>query len=150
MTPTSVLLHVAARPLRLAILIGSVWILFRGHNAPGGGFIGGLVAVSATILQCLVRPPQLTEGDAVVGTHVRLATSGVLLAAATGLPALLVGGAFLTHEWTTLSLGSVEFPVSAVLLFDLGVYLCVWGGLGGYVRALLAVEPGEADEVTAP
>lgn len=145
MRTSSVILRVVARPLRVAIILGSVWILLRGHNAPGGGFIGGLVAVSATILQCLVRAPELTTDDVIVTNHVRLATAGVALAAATGIPALFAGDAYLTHAWTTLSLGAVEIPLSGVLLFDVGVYCCVWGGLGGYARALLAVEPDSRD-----
>ena len=45
-----VILAVVARPLYLVILLASLWVLLRGHNEPGGGFIGGLMAVSATIL----------------------------------------------------------------------------------------------------
>ncbi|MCK7502474.1 MAG: hypothetical protein MZW92_81030 [Comamonadaceae bacterium] len=42
------------------------------------------------------------------------------------------GQPYLTHLWFTLPLGFTELPLSTVLLFDLGVYLCVWGALGGY------------------
>jgi multicomponent Na+:H+ antiporter subunit B len=45
-----VILQVAAGPLYWLILAASLWVLLRGHNEPGGGFIGGLVAVSASIL----------------------------------------------------------------------------------------------------
>mgnify|MGYP005994335151 CR=1 FL=1 len=141
MNSAPVLLRVIARPLRVVIVLASVWILLRGHNAPGGGFIGGLVAVSGSILEGLVNPPRLSAEDLFGGVHVRLAAWGVALAAATGLPGLLHGGAYLTHAWSSVSLGAFELPVSGVLLFDVGVYLCVWGGLGGYARALLAVEP---------
>ena len=46
MTPHSHLLEKAARPLYWLMLAGAVWIVLRGHNAPGGGFIGGLLAVA--------------------------------------------------------------------------------------------------------
>ncbi len=54
------------------------------------------------------------------------------------------GQAFLTHWWGTLPLGFTEIKVSTVLVFDLGVYLCVWGALAGYALALLqADEPAD-------
>ena len=69
-----------------------------------------------------------------------LGTVGVLLAAVSGLPALLLGDAYLTHLWTTLPLGITDLKVSTVLIFDLGVYLCVWGALAGYAIALLSLD----------
>ena len=50
-----VILEIAARPLYLLILAASVWVLLRGHNEPGGGFIGGLIAVSASILWAIAH-----------------------------------------------------------------------------------------------
>jgi multicomponent Na+:H+ antiporter subunit B len=49
----------------------------------------------------------------------------------------------MTHPWITLSLGFFEVPLSTVMLFDLGVYLAVWGALGGY--CLLLVQAIEED-----
>ena len=50
-----VILVVLARPLYALILLASLWVLLRGHNEPGGGFIGGLVAVSASVLWAVAR-----------------------------------------------------------------------------------------------
>ena len=69
---------------------------------------------------------------------------GVLVGALSGLPAWLMGKAYLTHLWAGVPLGFTTLPVSTVLVFDLGVYLCVWGALGGYAIALL--DSDEAEE----
>jgi len=51
------ILEVVARPLYAVILAASVFVLLRGHNEPGGGFIGGLLAVTATVLWALAHGP---------------------------------------------------------------------------------------------
>lgn len=145
-----VILEAAAGPLYWLILAASVWVLLRGHNEPGGGFIGGLVAVSASILWAVAHGSEAAARRLPSGSPVTLAAVGVALAALSGLPALAVGDAFLTHWWGTLPLVGVK--VSTVLVFDLGVYLCVWGALAGYALALLAIDDDElaADEPEAP
>ncbi|WP_119353784.1 MnhB domain-containing protein [Azohydromonas sediminis] len=140
-----VILEAAAGPLYWLILAASVWVLLRGHNEPGGGFIGGLVAVSASILWAVAHGSEAAAKRLPSGSPVTLAAVGVALAALSGLPALVVGDAFLTHWWGTLPLVGVK--VSTVLVFDVGVYLCVWGALAGYALALLAIDD---DELEAP
>lgn len=143
MTGRALLFEVALRGLYPAILVASLWLLLRGHNAPGGGFVGGLVAVSATAAYAIAFGAQRARRRMPLGPQ-RLAAAGVLLALASGLPALLLGLPYLTHPWTTLPLGVTELPLSTVMLFDLGVYACVWGSVGGYALALLAAqEAGE-------
>ena len=56
-----VILEVVARPVYWIILAASVWVLFTGHNEPGGGFIGGLVAVSATVLWAVAHGSRAAE-----------------------------------------------------------------------------------------
>lgn len=143
MTSRAVIFEVAVRGLYPLMLLASVWLLLRGHNAPGGGFVGGLVAVSASAVYAIafdverarqrlpLRPPSL-------------AAAGVLLALASGLPALLPGLPYLTHPWITVSLGVTDLPLSTVMLFDLGVYCAVWGAVGGYCMELLGAGAGEA------
>jgi multicomponent Na+:H+ antiporter subunit B len=135
-----VILEVVARPLYWIILVASVWVLFTGHNEPGGGFIGGLVAVSATVLWAVAHGSRAAERRLPLRDAVRLAAVGVGLAAASGLYALLNGQAFLTHAWGILPLGFTSIKVSTVMVFDLGVYLCVWGGLAGYSLGLLGLD----------
>ena len=118
------------------ILTAAVWILLRGHNAPGGGFIGGLVALAATSAQAI------TLGVASAArwmplAPMPLAVTGVTVTLFSGLPATLLSQPYLTHLWWTLPLGFIELPLSTVLLFDIGVFCTVWGALAGYVFALL-------------
>ena len=138
-----VILEVAARPLYLVILAASIWVLFRGHNEPGGGFIGGLLAVSASILWAVAHGSHAAERRLPLGDAMRLAVVGVVIAGVSGLPALFLGEAYLTHLWATLPLGVTDLKVSTVLLFDLGVYLCVWGALAGYALGLLSMDVDE-------
>lgn len=135
-----VILEAAAGPLYILILATSVWVLLRGHNEPGGGFIGGLIAVSASILWAVAHGSDAARLRLPMRDPLRLAAVGVLLAAVSGLPALLIGSAYLTHLWATLPLLITDLKVSTVLVFDLGVYLCVWGSLAGYALALLGVD----------
>lgn len=138
MTRRALIAEVFMRRLYPLLLMASLWILFRGHNAPGGGFIAGLVAVAASSGYALVfgtgsalRRLPLAPGY--------LGGAGVLMALMSGLPALLQGAPFLTHQWISLPLGLVDLPLSTVMLFDLGVYLCVWGSLGGYCLGLVGI-----------
>ena len=150
MNPRIVILEVAARRLYWLILAASWWVLLRGHDEPGGGFIGGLVAVSATVLWGVAHGADAAARRLPLGSGMPLAAAGVLLAALAGLPRLLEGEAFLTHWWGTLPLGFTDLKVSTVLLFDVGVYLCVWGAVSGYALALLALDPSDPSDPSAP
>ena len=140
-----VILESVAGPLYGIILAASLWVLLRGHNEPGGGFIGGLIAVSASILWAVAFGSVAATRRMPLRDPVTLAATGVLLGALAGLPALLGGEAFLTHWWGELA----GVKVSTVLLFDIGVYLCVWGALAGYALALLAIDEGDQRERAA-
>jgi multicomponent Na+:H+ antiporter subunit B len=139
MNTRAVIFEVAVRGLYPVMLIASLWLLLRGHNAPGGGFVGGLVAVSASAVYAIAfgaerarqRLPLRPQG---------LAAAGVLLALASGLPALLSGLPYLTHPWINVPLGVTALPLSTVMLFDLGVYCAVWGAVGGYCLELLTAD----------
>jgi len=149
-SPRPVILDAVARPLYWVILAASVWVLLRGHNEPGGGFIGGLVAVSASVLWAIAQGSDAAARRLPLGSPLRLAATGVAIGVLSGLPALWMGQSFLTHWWGTLALGLTDLTVSTVLLFDIGVYLCVWGALAGYALALLGLGEGApAPEATA-
>jgi len=126
--------------LYLAMLVTSILVLLRGHNEPGGGFIAGLIAVTASILWAVAHGSEAAVRRLPLRSPVRLACVGVLLAGGSGLPAWWRAEPFLTHLWGTLRLGPAAWKVSTVLLFDLGVYLCVWGAIGGYALALLGLD----------
>lgn len=136
MTGRALLLERTTRPLYGILLAAAVWILLRGHNAPGGGFIGGLVAVAGTAAYAMVFGPVAAQRRLPFGP-MPLALLGAALTLVSGLPALALGRPYLTHLWWNLPLGFAELPLSTVLLFDTGIFLAVWGTLAGYVLALL-------------
>lgn len=144
----SLLLTVLAAPLYWLILVASAWLLLRGHNAPGGGFIAGLVASTASVLWAIAHGAAAAAARLPLRAPLPLATAGVALALLAGAVALGRGQPFLTHAWGEW--GGV--PLSTVLLFDLGVYATVWGAIAGYALALIAAgeEDDAADEETAP
>ena len=136
MTSRALLAEVFMRALYLLLLTASLVVLVRGHNHPGGGFIGGLMAAAASAAYALVFTAAEALRRLPLGP-LRLAGCGVLLGLLSGIPALLQGRPFLTHLWVTLQLGGLELPVSTVMLFELGVYCCVWGAIGGYGLAVI-------------
>ncbi len=124
----SVLLEKLAVPLYWLMLAAALWILFRGHNEPGGGFIGGLVAVAASSQLAILYNSQLARKYQVL-MPVKIAMLGIGMAMVAGMPGMIGGESFLRH---------VEIAgLSTVLLFDLGVFLAVWGSFTGYVYSVL-------------
>ena len=120
-----VMLEVAAPPLYLLILVTSFWVLLRGHNEPGGGFIGGLLAAGGLSLYMLAYDAPATLRLLRVDPRVLIGL-GLLTAALSGCVALLAGRPFLTGLWATRPVPGLG-KVSTVLLFDIGVYLVVIG-----------------------
>ena len=127
---------VLVRLLLPAAAMVSLFFLLRGHNAPGGGFVGGLILSIALILQYLVGGTVWTESRIRVHPQFCIAL-GLLCAAGAGLLAWLAGRPFLSAlAWhgTLPVLG--ELHVSSVLLFDVGVYLLVFGATALILVAL--------------
>ena len=121
--------------LPLALLV-SLFLLLRGHDAPGGGFVGGLVLATAVILQYLVGGTLWVESRLRIRPLYWIA-SGLLAAALAGMLALLGARPFLTSLSWQLELPWLgAIPLSTVLLFDLGVYLLV---VGATVLMLVAI-----------
>lgn len=139
MTPRSLILDVLSRLIYPMMLLAAVVILLRGHNEPGGGFIGGMVAVSATALLAVARGSDRAQ-RAMPMAPLPLAAGGVLLGLLSGLPGLFVAGAYMTHLWATVPLGFTEFKVSTVLAFDIGVFFAVWGALGGLCAEAIGID----------
>lgn len=134
----SIILSTAIRLLLPLLLIFSVFLLLRGHNEPGGGFVGGLVAAAAIVLYALAEGVE--EARKLLKIEPRLLIgSGILLALVSGTLPLLAGKPFLTGLWLSRPfpvLGQVGTP----LLFDLGVYLLVAGMVLMIVLSLMDEE----------
>lgn len=132
----SLILRTAGRLLLPLSLMFSLYLLWRGHNEPGGGFVGGLVAAAgfavyglprgrAALLAALRWPP------------ITIAGVGLVLALLSGVPALLDARPFLTHQWVFWDNG---FALGTTLLFDVGVYLAVLGSVIAFVGFYLGEE----------
>ena len=124
----TIILNTAARFLMPLQLMFSVFLLFRGHDEPGGGFIAGLVAAGAFTLYLLAFGVSATK-------------VGLLLGIVSVVPAWFMGQPFLTAQWWTIPV--IDFKASTPLIFDIGVYLSVLGSVIGMVMALMEVDKDE-------
>jgi len=109
------------------ILTLAIYLFFSGHDAPGGGFIGGLVLASAIVLLLLTYDIETIKYSIPLDFKLVSAT-GALIVLLTGLGSLIFGEPFLTQTYATINLpfiGGVE--VSTVTFFELGVALAVVG-----------------------
>lgn len=121
----SILLSAAARYLMPLMLVFSVFLLIRGHNEVGGGFVGGLVATSALMLYAIALSPAALRKLLPVEPHV-LVSAGLISALISGLVPMLAGQPFMTGLWLKNPIPVIG-KVGTPLLFDTGVYLVVIG-----------------------
>jgi multicomponent Na+:H+ antiporter subunit B len=124
---SSVILRAATRGLMPALLLYSIVLLLGGHNAPGGGFVGGLVAASAFALYSITFGVDAAKGA--LRVHPRtLVGVGLLVALTSGLTPLVRGHAFMTGLWTDITVPDIGvLTVGTPVFFDTGVYLLVIG-----------------------
>ena len=136
MTPSLILRTSAPLLLWLPVLV-SLYVLVRGHNEPGGGFVGGLIAAGGILFYAIARGAEAAR-HYLRPSPVGLCAIGVLIAAASGLPGLLAPGQpFLTHLWVF----PAGLPVGTALIFDVGVYVTVVGTVS---TLFLSLVEGEA------
>jgi multicomponent Na+:H+ antiporter subunit B len=129
------LLPAAVRLVVPALVVFSIYLVLRGHNLPGGGFIGGLVLASALVLRVMVDPQREPKSDLI-----SLAGIGLLVALGSAVMPLLTGRTFFTGLWG----GEIWLPaigklkLGTPLLFDIGVFLVVTGVAAKMLLVLLA------------
>jgi multicomponent Na+:H+ antiporter subunit B len=116
------------------MLLFALFALFRGHNDPGGGFIGGLIAASAFVLYAVA------EGTAQARRILRvdprtLLGSGLLLGLVSGVPGAAGSEPFMTGKWISYAIPGLG-KAGTRLLFDLGVFMVVVGFVLTVVFAL--------------
>jgi len=124
---TSIVLRVAARLLSPLLAVLAVVIMLRGHNEPGGGFIGGLVLAMALLLPAFVE--QATPRLSLWVDPQRLIGLGWLTALVSPLIGLACGDHFFQAQWSfNFWLPVVgKLSVGTPMLFDVGVFLAVAG-----------------------
>jgi len=135
---------VATRVMMPIALTVAAYIFFRGHNMPGGGFIAGLIAAIAVIMQYMASGFEWAHERQRFYYH-GIIGSGVLVAALTGIGAWFAGKPFLTSAYGYVSIAPLEkFELATAALFDLGVFLAVLGAVMLALESLarFAWQPG--------
>jgi multicomponent Na+:H+ antiporter subunit B len=123
----SIIFRTATRFLVTLLMLFSVFLLLRGHNEPGGGFIGGLVAAAAFSMYATAFDVQSTRRALRIDPRTILA-AGLLLAAWSGVAALFLGEPYMTGQWFELDLPLFpHLDIGTPLIFDIGVYFVVVG-----------------------
>lgn len=122
----SVILSAGIRVLIPLFFLFSLYLLFRGHNAPGGGFVAGLVASTGFALYTINYGAERTRRRFKL-KPIFLIALGLLLAVVSGLIPIIAGETYKTGLW----LEEIEVPImgkpGTPILFDIGVYLLVGG-----------------------
>lgn len=121
----SIILATVSRLLAGLLLVFSVFLLLRGHNLPGGGFAGGLVAASAFVLHALAT--DFASARRLLRLDPRTIMGlGLSVSTLSGMVAFLQDKPFLTGIWDKTPLPVVG-KLGTPLVFDAGVYLLVLG-----------------------
>lgn len=133
----SIILRVGTRYLCGILVLFSLYMLIRGHNEPGGGFIGGLIGSTGFVLFAIA----CGTADARAALKVlpqNIAMAGLGIALLAGIAAALFGDALFTGQWLFINETEDDkgIPLSTVLVFDIGVYLVVFGSILSIVFAM--------------
>jgi multisubunit Na+/H+ antiporter MnhB subunit len=122
----NVILYASLKNLALIIIVSSLFIFWAGHNAPGGGFIAGLMLSGAIILIYLVRGKMFS--GPINLNYKLLLPLGLTFAVGCGLGGVFFGNAFLAHTFGHFHIpffGEIELATATI--FDFGVFLVVVG-----------------------
>jgi len=123
----SLILSTATRFLLPLLLLFSIFVLLRGHDHPGGGFIGGLIAAAGFALNAIAFGVRRSRRTLRANPRILIAT-GLATALGSGVFGLVGGRPFMTAYWVMLKIPLLEaLAVGTPLLFDGGVYLVVLG-----------------------
>jgi len=131
----TVIFRTIAPTLATIMVVFSVFVLLRGHNEPGGGFIGGLIAASAIAIYGIGA--SVTEvRKAMKLDPLTIAGIGVIMAGLSGLLSAFLDVPFMTSQWLIFEFAQSEVALSTPMVFDIGVYLVVFGTISAVALAL--------------
>jgi monovalent cation:proton antiporter len=123
----NIIIHTVIRPLVFFIAIFAFYLLWSGHNAPGGGFVAGLMVAAGIVLLYVIRGSSFIQKE-ITFDFKYLVAIGLLCCISCGLGAFIFGYPFLTQAF-----GHMRFPIlgnvelSTAFIFDFGVFLTVAG-----------------------
>ena len=122
----SLILRTASRFLLILLFQFSIFLLLRGHNDPGGGFVGGLVLAASLTLYAIAYDVRSMRRFLPCRAQTIIAW-GLLAAALSGVVSMFKGQPFMTGQWTHVYIFGLDLHLGTPLLFDIGVYLTVVG-----------------------
>ena len=132
----SLIFRTIAPFLTALMMIFSIFVLLRGHNEPGGGFIAGLIAASAIAIYGIANGVQPVR-RALYFSPLSIAAFGLFLASISGVWAIFAKQPMLTGLWWEVHIANViHLDLSTPLFFDIGVYLVVMGSMAAIALAL--------------
>ena len=133
---SSLILRAGTRALAPLLLLLALFLLWRGHNEPGGGFIAGLVAACAGALQGIAFGPAAARRMLII-PPVGVAGIGLAVALGSAIPSALAGLPPFAALWAKIDLGDGAYiPLGTPLMFDIGVFLVVLGAVLALIAAL--------------
>ena len=134
--PNNLIPHSVMQDLFFFILLFSFYFFLAGHNAPGGGFISGLMTAGAVVFLYVTFAARFQKRDILF--HFKyLIPLGLFFAVGCGLGAIVFGYPFLTQTFGYFDLPLFgEIELATALIFDLGVYLTVVGGVFTIVTSI--------------
>lgn len=132
----SVILRTPSRLILQIMILFSFFMLTRGHDAPGGGFIGGLIAACALSLFHISQGSDYLETIELFDYWPHILGLGVLCLLLSAIFSIAIKKAFLATQWAYFHIWGYDFHIGTYLLFDLGVYLLVIGAVAIMIEAL--------------
>ena len=117
------------------MILFSIFVCLRGHNEPGGGFIGGLIAASAFAVFGISNGVNAVRRSIVIHP-MAIAGCGLLFGVCTGVASLLFEQPFFTGQWLFADAFGVTVALSTPMFFDIGVYFVVVGTMTTIALAL--------------
>ncbi len=136
----TVILQIAQRFVRGLLLLFAVIALLRGHNHPGGGFIGGLLAGMSIVLKGFAFDIDSVRAGLRVSPQAYIAT-GLIIIVGSFLPSIIIGEEFMKGLWLVISLPfGNELKLGTPLVFDIGVFFAVIGVTLLFLFSLKKVE----------
>ncbi len=117
----SLIFNIIVRFLNPILWVMALWLLYRGHNAPGGGFIAGLIAASTVIFKIL-STGWLSVNPKIRNNLFEIAGIGIATSIFSGFLSMMIGNPFMTGRWNTF----LGLKWGTPMLFDLGVFIVVF------------------------
>ncbi|MFU8861584.1 MAG: Na+/H+ antiporter subunit B [Cyclonatronaceae bacterium] len=122
----SLILQTATKLLFPLLLLFSIFLFLRGHNDPGGGFIGGLVGAAAFALFAISSGTEKARELLRINPTFMIGL-GLFFAILSGVVSIMAGTPFLTGQWVFPVVFGADLHLGSPILFDIGVYLVVVG-----------------------